>query len=80
MLIVEVSDDSLQRDRTVKQRLYARCGLPEYWILALPHARLEVYRDPGEDGYRSVSIHETGDSVAPRGCPEARIAVDDLLP
>lgn len=80
VLIVEVSDDSLHQDRTVKQRLYARCGIPEYWIVALPDARLEVHRDPGEDGYRSVSIHGPGDSVAPQGCPEAQIAVDDLLP
>ena len=41
LLVVEVSDDSLRHDRTVKQRLYARCGIPEYWILALPDARLE---------------------------------------
>ena len=33
LLVVEVSDDSLRHDRTVKQRLYARCGIPEYWIL-----------------------------------------------
>ena len=80
VLIVEVSDHSLHHDRTVKQRLYARCGVPEYWILALPEARLEVHRDPGEDGYRRVSIHATGDSVAPWACPAAQIAVDDLLP
>ena len=36
VLIVEVSDESLHHDRTVKQRLYARCGIPEYWVLALP--------------------------------------------
>ena len=28
VLIVEVSDESLHHDRTVKQRLYARCGIP----------------------------------------------------
>ncbi len=80
VLIVEVSDDSLHYDRTVKQRLYARCGIPEYWILTLPDARLEVHRDPGEDGYRSVSVHGPGDCVAPRGRPDAQIVVDDLLP
>ena len=80
LLVVEVSDDSLRHDRTVKQRLYARCGIPEYWILALPDARLEVYRDPAQDGYRTVTIHGAGDTVAPLARPEARIAVDDLLP
>ena len=80
VLIVEVSDDSLHQDRTVKQRLYARCGIPEYWILALPDARLEVHRDPGKDGYQNVTHHGSGDKVAPLARPDAQIAVNDLLP
>ena len=80
VLIVEVSDESLHHDRTVKQRLYAQCGIPEYWILALPDARLEVHRDPAEDGYRSVTKYAAGDSVAPLARPNAQIVVDDLLP
>ena len=80
LLVVEVSDFSLHRDRTVKQRLYARCGIPEYWILALPEQCLEIYRDPAADGYRSVSIHRAGEVVAPLSSPGAAIAVDSLLP
>lgn len=80
LLVVEVSDDSLSRDRTVKQRLYARCGVPEYWILALPDERLEVHRGPAADGYRSVSIHRPGETVAPLARPGAAVAVADLLP
>ena len=80
VLVVEVSNESLRYDRTVKQHLYARCGIPEYWILALPEARLEVYRDPAGDAYRSVTHHAAGDKVAPLACPDARIVVDDLLP
>ena len=80
VLIVEVSDESLHHDRTVKQRLYARCGIPEYWILALPDACLEVYRDPAQDGYGSVTKHAAGDSVALLARPNAQIVVDELLP
>ena len=80
LLIVEVSDESLHHDRTAKQRLYARCKIPEYWILALPDARLAVYREPAEDGYRTVTIHGTGDFIAPLARPGAQIVVDDLLP
>jgi Uma2 family endonuclease len=80
LLVVEVSDDSLLRDRTVKQRLYARHGIPEYWILALPAARLEVYRDPAETEYRTVLMRRPGETIAPRARPSATIAVGDLLP
>ena len=61
VLVGEVSNESLRYDRTVKQRLYARCGIPEYWILALPEARLEIYRDPAGDGYQSVTNHAAGE-------------------
>ena len=80
LLVVEVSDDSLRRDRTLKQRLYARHGIPEYWILALPDARLEVYRDPAETGYRSVTVRRAGESVGPLARPAATIAIAELLP
>jgi Uma2 family endonuclease len=80
LLIVEVSDDSLRRDRTVKQRLYARCSVPDYWILSLADAHLEIYRDPGDDGYRTVIVRRAGETVTPLSRPEATIRVSDLLP
>lgn len=80
VLVVEVSDDSVRYDRKVKQRLYARARIPEYWILAVRDARLEVYREPGEDGYQSVTRLGAGETVAPLKRPDAGIAVDDLLP
>ena len=80
LLVVEVSDDSLRRARTVKQRLYARHGIPEYWVLAIPDACLEVYREAAATGYRSVATQRAGERVAPLARPEASIAVADLLP
>ena len=54
VLVVEVSNESLHRDRTLKQRLYAASAIPEYWIVALPDHRLEVYRNPaGETATRA---------------------------
>ena len=78
--IIEVSNESLRHDRTVKQPLYARCAIPEYRILTLPDARLEIHRDPAEDGYRTITTHAAGERVAPLARPDARIAVGDLLP
>ena len=72
--------ETLQHDRTVKQRLYARCRIPEYWVLALNVAQLGVYRDPAEDGYRTVTTHGAGDTVAPLARPDAQVGVADLLP
>jgi Uma2 family endonuclease len=46
-LVVEVSDTTLQRDRTIKQRLYASAGIPVYWIVNLVDGQIEAYGEPG---------------------------------
>lgn len=44
-LLVEVADRSLERDR-LKCGLYARAGIPCYWIVNLIQSTIEVYSDP----------------------------------
>jgi Uma2 family endonuclease len=79
-LVAEVSDSSSAHDRKRKQSLYARAGIPEYWILDVAAGRLEVYREPAEASYRSRGVLQTGDAVTPLSAPAASIAVADLLP
>ena len=45
-MVIEVSDTTLQRDRILKKRLYARAGIPVYVIINLPKRRVELYTDP----------------------------------
>lgn len=45
-LVVEVSDTTLERDRTTKKRTYARSGIPIYWIVNLSSSQIEVYTQP----------------------------------
>jgi Uma2 family endonuclease len=46
VLVIEVADSTLERDRTSKQRIYARAGIAIYWILNLRDRQLEVYTKP----------------------------------
>ena len=43
LLVVEVAETSLAYDRRTKGPLYARAGIPEYWIANLLDNVLEVY-------------------------------------
>jgi Uma2 family endonuclease len=52
-LVVEVADTTLQRDRTAKKQLYARAGIPVYWIVNLPARQCEVYTQPSGTGRRA---------------------------
>jgi Uma2 family endonuclease len=78
LLVVEVSVTSQRRDRK-KALLYARTGVPEYWILDVPARTLTLHRGPTAAGYTSV---DTLDASAEVGMPQsdARWPVADLLP
>lgn len=81
VLLVEVSDSTLDYDRRRKGPAYARADVAEYWIVNLVDRVIEVYRDPTPDrGYQTVTRHRPGESFSPLAAPGATIAVDDLLP
>lgn len=79
-LVVEIADTTLALDRKTKRALYARNGIPEYWIANLNDDCLEVYRDIREGQYRFQTILRRGDNVSPLGRPDHVVAVADLLP
>jgi hypothetical protein len=81
-LIVEVSDSTLDGDRSDKGRIYARAGLSVYWIVNLVHGQLEVYTAPAPSGYGQRQDLTPGASVPLTldGATVATIAVADLLP
>ena len=87
VLVVEVSESSLDYDRTRKASLYARAGIADYWIVNLVDNQLEVRRDPRPDpaqhyghGYASVSILVPPAAVNLLAAPQVSLAVADLLP
>jgi Uma2 family endonuclease len=82
VLIVEVADSSLARDQGSKWFAYARGGIPVYWIINLVDDQVEVYSDPGPDGYRSSEAVKRGQDlpVVIDGALRGRVAVADVLP
>lgn len=85
-LIIEVSDTTLQRDRTVKKRIYARAGISMYWIVNLVEEQVEVYSQPlveVEQPDYSQRLDFARSAVIPiiiEGIEIGAIAVDALLP
>lgn len=85
LLVVEVSETSLSFDRTRKVRLYARAGIPDYWILNVVDRQLEIRRNPRQDSpntwsYADTRIFTQADTVSPLAAAHASIPVADLLP
>ena len=85
-LVVEVSAATLQRDRTLKLRIYARASVPVYWIVNLIDGRLEVYTDPTgpaeQPAYGQRRDYGRADDapLVLDGREVGRVAVRDVLP
>jgi Uma2 family endonuclease len=79
LLVVEVADSSLRKDRGLKRRMYARAGIFEYWIVDLQAGRIEAYRDPVRSRYRSVRLLRPGDTVSPIFAPDLVVDVARVL-
>ncbi len=80
-LVVEVSDSSLDADRKMAE-IYGKARIPAYWIVNLVNGQVEVYSDPGPDGYRSNEALAAGHvlRVMIDGVEVGEIAVADILP
>ena len=85
-LLVEVSASSLAIDRFDKLRIYARAGVPAYWVVNLVDRQVEVYTLPtgpvANPEYASRQTFTAGDSVPVvlDGNTLGQIAVSAVLP
>jgi Uma2 family endonuclease len=80
-LIVEVADSSLSEDRE-QAVVYARSGIPVFWIVNLVDRQVEVFTQPTPAGYLSRRDYVSGQNVPVviDGIEVGLIAVDAILP
>jgi Uma2 family endonuclease len=80
LLLIEVAESSVRKDRDIKASIYAEAGVPEYWIVDLSGSELviAVHTHPSEHGYRHVETLRDGDHLRPTRLPGVEIAVADV--
>ncbi len=74
LLVIEVADSSLARDRA-KAGIYARAGVAEYWIINLVDRAIHVHRRPRPEGYDEVRTVTSG-TVTSTAVPTAIVSLD----
>ena len=79
LLVIEVSDTTIRRDRDRKLPLYARAGVSELWIEDLRRNTIFVYRDPGPKTYATTLTFQRGDSISVAAFPDIVFKVNDLI-
>lgn len=76
LLVVEVSDETVEADLTVKAGLYARAGYDRYWVVT--REDVHEHTEPSGGAYRNVVLAgPDGTVTAPDGSP---LPVRGLLP
>jgi Uma2 family endonuclease len=82
LLVIEVAGESLRFDRRTKAALYARTGIPEYWIVNLEDATIEVHSDPdaASGTYRGARVARRGETLTAAAVPGVQVDVASLFP
>lgn len=79
LLLIEVSDTTVEWDSTIKADLYADADIVEYWVLDIPADALIVFTDPGNGVYQNVTTLHRGEIVSLLQIPDTRLDVVQIL-
>jgi Uma2 family endonuclease len=81
LLLIEVSENSLEYDRNVKLSLYAGFGIPEVWIVDFPAGEVESHSSPRASvgGYGTTRRYAHGEGAVSETVSGLRLPVSGLL-
>lgn len=80
LLLIEVSDTTLDYDRNTKLPLYARFGIPETWIVNLSSNTIESYSRPVGETYRDITLVGSGETLSMKMAPGLNFDASSILP
>ena len=79
LLVIEVSHSSLRYDREVKLPLYARCRIPEYWMVDVEGRRLHLFHTPRDNRYAYQSSMPSPGAMTLQALPDLKLDLAGLF-
>ena len=79
LLLIEVSDTTVESDRGVKLPLYARSGIREVWIVDLTAQTVETYSEPEGDSYAKTGLVGLNGELSPAALGDISLPVRQIL-
>ncbi|MDQ3323046.1 MAG: Uma2 family endonuclease [Acidobacteriota bacterium] len=79
LLLIEVSDSTVEYDREIKKRLYAEAEIIEFWLVNLKNNTIEVYSQPKNGSYYLARILETDETVKLTAIENLELPVKEIL-
>jgi Uma2 family endonuclease len=77
-LFVEIAVSSMNYDREVKARLYARHGIREYWVIDGNERRTFVHTSPTADGWSSIVERGPDEVLTTPAVPSFKLKLSDI--
>jgi Uma2 family endonuclease len=78
LLLIEVAASSMRYDRRVKARLYARCGIREFWVIDANRRITWIHTGPSSDGWSSIAERGPKETLTPQALPNFLIRLGEL--
>jgi Uma2 family endonuclease len=79
-LLVEVADSTLKQDCEIKDKLYARAEIADYWVVDLKNRQLHIFRNPTPTGYTNHLILTEPNQISPLAFPDVALSLTAILP
>ena len=79
LLVIEVSDSTLEDDLDEMALLYAKAGIREYWVVDVQDEAVVVHLDPSDTGYRQIRTVPSSEIVQPAIQPSATLDLGELF-
>jgi Uma2 family endonuclease len=79
LLVEIVIPASRVQDLGVKRALYARAGVPEYWVVGRDARFVAVLSDPADGDYRTETVYNHGEIARAATIPAVEIPTADLF-
>ncbi len=79
LLLVEVSDSTVEYDRLIKKAIYAEAEIQEFWLVNLQDNTVECYSQPKNKSYRLTKILEKGETIKSNSVENLVLQVDEIL-
>lgn len=79
IVVIEVSDSTVENDRRAKIPAYALAGIPEAWLIDLVNDRIEVHSNPYNGVYQEVRIIQRGQKIISASLPQLKLSAEEIL-
>ncbi len=79
LLLVEVSDSTVEYDREIKKSLYAANEIQEFWLVNLKQNTIECYSQPKNGNYRLARIFERDETIKSDTIENLQIEINEIL-